>query len=219
MGKWSSRSLIKEVKKNLKQLFTFSQADKTAFVQALTTKFPNVCLCPTESDVCIAETYGTDNNSYVVSGDSDLLIYANVTNVLRPIPNRYLQFAKYTKASVLEVLELPSASHLLLYGIVSRNDYSMNVTNLGLARNAKIIAGIKEAIIPAMLKAYVDAVNQLQGSVDISQFRDALSVFYNLHQTPALQQINRNNFDVMHNAMKAAINARHANKNQNTDSR
>ncbi|KAF8948133.1 hypothetical protein BGZ46_005435, partial [Entomortierella lignicola] len=30
-GKWSSRSRIKDIKKNLRQLFTFSAADKTAF--------------------------------------------------------------------------------------------------------------------------------------------------------------------------------------------
>lgn len=219
-GKWCSRSLIKEVKSKLRQLFTFDQADRSILAQALRTKFLNVCLCKTVSDLCIASECATYKDRYVMSGDSDFLIYSSVSNVLRPIPNRHLQFAKYTKDDVLQTLELPSESHLLLYGIVSHNDYSKNVSNLGLVRNANIIAKIIEGPIPVMLTEYIKCANEgAQSSSGNSRFNNAVRVFHDLQQTQSPHQINKSEFVAKHSAMVEAMSARYQNKNQNTTSR
>ncbi|KAF9401790.1 hypothetical protein BGX21_000584 [Mortierella sp. AD011] len=123
--KWSSRSLIKEIKSNLRQLFTFLKKDKDAFETALKSRLLNVCRCKTEADLCVGTECTANADCYVVSGDSDL-VYQNVEKVLRPIPKRHHEFALYEKEDILDALDLPSAIHLLLCGIISDNDYSKN---------------------------------------------------------------------------------------------
>ncbi|KAF9993493.1 hypothetical protein BGZ80_008129, partial [Entomortierella chlamydospora] len=217
-GKWSSRSLIKEIKSNLRQLFTFSKKEKDAFETALKSKFPNVCRCKTEADLCIGIECTANADCYVVSGDSDLLVYQNVEKVLRPIPKRHHEFALYEKDDILDALDLPSATHLLLYGIISDNDYSKNVRNLGLSRNADIVAGITEASVPNMLKEYIknaSSAANVNEAIESSRFDNSLNVFYDLQQTKAKQQIDNNDFLGYHKQMTDAMKTRSQLRNQN----
>ncbi|KAF9401293.1 hypothetical protein BGX21_002152 [Mortierella sp. AD011] len=115
--------------------------------------------------------------------------------VLRPIPKRHHEFALYEKDDILDALDLPSATHLLLHDIISDNDYSKNVRNLGLSRNSDIVAGITEASVPNMLKEYIRvarSATNMNKVIENSRFGNSLNIFYDLQQTKAKQQIDNN---------------------------
>ncbi|KAF9369280.1 hypothetical protein BGX21_006080, partial [Mortierella sp. AD011] len=191
---------------------------KDAFETALKSKFPNVCRCKTEVDLCIGIECTVNADCYVVSGDSDLLVYQNVEKVLRPIPKRHHEFALHEKDDILNALDLLSPTHLLLYGIISDNDYSMNVRNLDLSRNADIVAGTTEASVPNMLKEYLRiarSVANVNEVIKSSRFDNSLNVFYNLQQTMVKQQIDNNDFLGYHKQMTDAMKTRSQLRNQN----
>ncbi|KAF9973424.1 hypothetical protein BGZ75_001191, partial [Mortierella antarctica] len=146
-GKWTCQTTMETIRRSLAKLFVLTADDKAHLRDGLVAGGVQVCLCETEADVCIAR--GPDlvsvddwcHQRVAVSVDSDLLVYDTISAVLRPMP-RQSGYGLYLKPDILHALDLPTSQHLMLYGIVSENDYGRNVERLGLARNADIIKGM-----------------------------------------------------------------------------
>ncbi|KAK3814453.1 MAG: hypothetical protein J3Q66DRAFT_442073 [Benniella sp.] len=132
-GQFSSKSRIGGIKKCLWQLFRLTTTDERFMVDAMKAQGCTVCECMTESDFCIGKMTDIEGwTRYVVSGDSDVLIYRGIRRVLRPVPKPRGEYLLYTKEAVMDALEFPTAAHLTLYGIVSDNDYTDNIPDIGL---------------------------------------------------------------------------------------
>lgn len=186
-GRFTSRSCVRDIKKHLWQIFRLTADDKNFMTEAMREKGCTVCQCTTESDFCIGRRAGIQGQErYVVSGDSDLLIYRNVQQVIRPLPKTRGVFSQYTKQAVLEALGFPTPEHLTLYGIVSKNDYTSNIPNISLAGNRKIIQGLRPNTIDMMLNDYTREVNKATGRQHDTRalFRQSLRCFMDHQQTP-----------------------------------
>ncbi|KAF9963388.1 hypothetical protein BGZ65_003777 [Modicella reniformis] len=70
-----------------------------------------------------------------VHDDSDLLVYANISTIIRP-----RAFRIYEKNQVLQTLRLPSSKHFVLFGVVNDNDYNSNACGLGPVKNLRTAA-------------------------------------------------------------------------------
>ncbi|KAF9284158.1 hypothetical protein BGZ68_004853 [Mortierella alpina] len=179
--------------RNIAKLFVLTAADKASLRDGLEANGVSVCLCETEADVCIARGQGhdlasPDNGCHRVafSVDSNLLVYDSISAVLRPLP-RHSGYALYLKPDVLHALDLPSSRHLVLYGIVSENDYSRNVEQLGLAKNADLIRSLPFDELTEIMTAYIEAASRATGElVDPRRFDIAHRVF-GTHQQRLLE--------------------------------
>ncbi|KAF9943319.1 hypothetical protein BGZ65_001102, partial [Modicella reniformis] len=110
-GTWTPRKTIRKIDQGLKAVFQLSMQDKNELSMGLSADSAfHICRCVTEADVCIG--HGTNPGSVAISRDSDMLIYANVSTVIRPLPKRRRAFGVYEKNQVLQALELPSPQHL-----------------------------------------------------------------------------------------------------------
>ena len=87
--------------------------------------------CRGEADVHIGSIGMTDEDA-VVSGDSDLLFYQNIPNVIRPLAGN--QMILYKKSAILQALKV-SAVQWTSISIVSGNDYVSNINSFGIATN------------------------------------------------------------------------------------
>ncbi|KAK3847271.1 MAG: hypothetical protein J3R72DRAFT_189194 [Linnemannia gamsii] len=104
----------------------------------------HICRCSFQSDTCIANHCAEsprEDNIVVVSGDSDLICYRSVKQILYPVGKSKV-YTLFDKADMLQVLELPTDNHLLLAAIVSGNDYTNGVKNIGLQRPCDLIRGM-----------------------------------------------------------------------------
>ncbi|KAF9344365.1 hypothetical protein BGX34_005751, partial [Mortierella sp. NVP85] len=103
-----------------------------------------VCRCDFQADTHIADQCRKDPNNAditVITRDSDLLVYEHIHSITIPI-GRAHELTTFTKANVMSSLELPSARHLLLAALLSKNDYSSSIQRYTLQKNAKIVQGI-----------------------------------------------------------------------------
>ncbi|KAF9342308.1 hypothetical protein BGX34_008396, partial [Mortierella sp. NVP85] len=136
----------------------------------------HVCRCTTEADFCIG--HGATSGSIAISSDSDLLIYPNVTSLVRPLPKKHHAYGIYEREQVLEALGLPTPQHLVLYGIVTSNDYSNNIPGLGPVNNTDIIRSIDgNETVKKMLDKYILAAAAFAKpgvSVDAKMFQPSL---------------------------------------------
>ncbi|KAF9419685.1 hypothetical protein BGZ94_009337 [Podila epigama] len=115
---------------------------------------------------------------------------------MRSVPNTSI-YAWYNKNAVLRTLNLRSVNQLLLLAIVYANDYSKNVSSLGLARNADIIQKIKSNTIEAMMEEYVEAASvQVGFPVDKNQCSLSKRVLHEMVDTP-LPVVDRNSQDFL----------------------
>ncbi|KAI7817767.1 hypothetical protein BC939DRAFT_496420 [Gamsiella multidivaricata] len=164
-GQWTSKSVVTKIKKGLRDVYRFDAAAKT------------------EADTCIARTLTMAAGSFVVSADSDLLIYPSVTKVLRPIFHG-LAYALYTKESVTNALHVPSADYVTLLGIVSKNDYTENIPGLEIVRNLEIIRALPQSPdIRHMLDAYrFMAAIKTHEVIDQSRFKPSEGIFLDLEE-------------------------------------
>ncbi|CAO3573969.1 unnamed protein product [Mortierella alpina] len=188
MGKWTSTTAMNFINRNINKLFVLTPADKEAMRDGLETSGVPVCLCQTEVDVCIARGPDKDvddgpcRKRIAVSIDSDLLVYESISAVLRPMP-KHNGYGLYVKSDVLRALDLPSARHMAVYGIVNENDYGRNVQHLGLARNLDIVRTLPSEGLSEMLEAYSRLASRATGElVDPHRFHLAHSVFGNHQQ-------------------------------------
>ncbi|KAK3822834.1 MAG: hypothetical protein J3Q66DRAFT_330235 [Benniella sp.] len=103
-----------------------------------------VCRCDFQADTHIADQCQKDPNNadiVVITKDSDLLVYEHIHSITIPI-GRAHELTTFTKANVMSSLELPSARHLLLAALLSKNDYSSSIPRYTLQKNARIVQGI-----------------------------------------------------------------------------
>ena len=182
-GKWTCGTTMEVINRNIGKLFVLTAEVKAGLRDGLEVGGVSVCLCETEADVCIAR--GPDQASgdgwcrqrVAVSVDSDLLIYDSISAVLRPMPKQG-GYGLYLKPDVLHALDLPTARHLLLYGIISENDYGRNVEQLGLENNRVIIRTLPSEDLADMLARYSGAATTATGTViDPIRFHFAHQVF------------------------------------------
>ena len=130
---------FQSVRKNLSRAFHLSLSDITALAHYLRSMGWDIVECETEADVQIARD--CIPGDFVVSGDSDLLIYRNVQKVWRPISGG--RFLEYVVEDILDTFGL-SRNQWIALGIVSRNDYNSNIYGLGWVANLGIIKEIED---------------------------------------------------------------------------
>ncbi|KAI7819423.1 hypothetical protein BC939DRAFT_495267 [Gamsiella multidivaricata] len=182
-GQWTSKSVVTKIKKGLRDVYRFDAAAKQTLRDALREKGFSVCTCRTEADTCIARTLTMAAGSFVVSADSNLLIYLSVTKILRPIFHG-LAYALYTKESVTNALHVPSADYVTLLGIVSKNDYTENIPGLGIVRNLEIIRALSQSPdISYMFDAYrFMAAIKTHEVTNQSRFKPSEDIFLDLEE-------------------------------------
>lgn len=154
----------------------------------------HICRCSFQSDTCIAnhcaESLRADD-TVVVSGDSDLICYLSVKQILYPVGKSKI-YTLFDKADILQVLDLPTANHLLLAAIVAGNDYTNGVKNFGLQRTCDLIRGMDlpnhdvmsfQLYISNFLEAVVLKTKQSQ--VGVEEFKLATQAFVEMREYPA----------------------------------
>ncbi|KAI8363131.1 hypothetical protein B0O80DRAFT_420925 [Mortierella sp. GBAus27b] len=113
-------------------------------VEGLTSLGWKVCRCPYQADTHIGELCRdeTDKASLaVISNDSDLLIYDGVSCVTMPV-GKSRELTTFSKASLLEELDLPSSRHLQLAAMLTKNDYFGGTRTYGIIRNAELVRNL-----------------------------------------------------------------------------
>ncbi|CAO3565455.1 unnamed protein product [Mortierella alpina] len=203
-NKRTCATAIKKIESLLKQIFVFTDFEMSTLRAGLRLGtigklHIEICSCATEADLCIAKRRpAVARQRIVVTGDSDLLGYRTVKSVLRAVP-RSNTFARYHKKDVLSKLELPSAMHLVLLAIVSKNDYGPNVKSLGIVRNCKIVKTIASGMIDSMLDEYIRLATVKVGSpVDRTMFDASRRVFADMQDTLPVPLPVANNGDYLH---------------------
>lgn len=125
-------------KKNLDKAFTWSSVAKQRLVEFLRSKGWSVVECEAEADVMIARQ--TNPGDVVISRDSDMMFYSKVETLWRPLSNN--KILVYNIPDVLETLQIHRSQWVAL-GVVSKNDYTANITSLGMHSNYGIIKNLK----------------------------------------------------------------------------
>lgn len=125
--------------KNIRAAFYWSQESRSSLAHHLTNNGWNAVVCPSEADIAIAAD--CQPKDIVISGDSDMLIYDTVETVWRPLSRG--RFLVYELAEVMVHLSI-SRAQLTTLGIVSKNDYSSNLTRLGISTNYKIVKSLEK---------------------------------------------------------------------------
>jgi hypothetical protein len=101
-------------------------------------------------------------------------------------------YTLFDKADILQVLDLPTANHLLLAAIVAGNDYTNGVKNFGLQRTCDLIRGMDlpnhdvmsfQLYISNFLEAVVLKTKQSQ--VGVEEFKLATQAFVEMREYPA----------------------------------
>jgi hypothetical protein len=125
--------------KNIRDAFYWSHESRNSLAEYLRNNGWRAFICLSEADTAIA--FECQPNDIVVSGDSDMLIYDTVETVWRPLSNG--RFLVYKLEEVLSHLEL-SRAKLTTLGIVSKNDYTSNLAQLGVITNHKIVKSLEK---------------------------------------------------------------------------
>jgi len=121
-GKWPKKQNV-GFTKALKKALTLTEKDKEGLSKYLQTKNWSVITADYEADTQIARD--SNANDIVISKDSDMLVYGNISTIWRPIAQG--RFLVYDVDEVCKHLALPSRHHLTALGIVSKNDYNRNI--------------------------------------------------------------------------------------------
>lgn len=131
-----TRQQFKELSKHVRHSFTWSYTLRIDLARYLREKsWPNVVVASTEADLSIATSCMPED--VVVTRDSDLLVYATVNKLFRPVSKD--SYLLYDIKEVCTALNLPSRQHLSALGVICRNDYQRNIKSLGPSTNLKII--------------------------------------------------------------------------------
>lgn len=129
---------FKKLHKSLDASFYLPSNLRTALARYLEGKGWTVIECVSEADIQIA----CDCTAYdiVLSGDSDSLIHSSIHTIWRPLSRG--GYLEYNVPQLLQHLEL-SRIGLTVLGVVSRNDYTSNIKQMGLATNYNIIKSLE----------------------------------------------------------------------------
>ncbi|CAO3676648.1 unnamed protein product [Umbelopsis ramanniana] len=156
-----------------RRTFTLTDSMKETLVQKAREEGWNMVACEGEADVHIGGL-DLDETDVVISGDSDLLFYPRVQQVLRPMKDG--SFHLYQKSNVIAVSNV-TALQWTCVGIVSGNDYNRNIKGFGIGTNCKLISKLKGNDITQVIALYlkIDRVsNSIEGKVT---FDNAIKVF------------------------------------------
>ncbi|KAF8947062.1 hypothetical protein BGZ47_010404 [Haplosporangium gracile] len=116
----------------------------------------------------------------------------NHRKVLRKAP-RGGGYSLYPKEAVIRSLQLPSLSHLTVLGIVSNNDYSINLSEYGLATNLAILRRHPNLMDPrAILLEYQDCVRSYL-EFSSGYFEPAYAIFVEKVGKPIASSTRNNN--------------------------
>ncbi|KAG0245514.1 hypothetical protein BG011_002768, partial [Mortierella polycephala] len=164
--------------KNIRAAFYWSQESRNSLAHHLTNNGWNVVVCPSEADIAIADD--CQPKDIVVSGDSDMLIYDTVETVWRPLSRG--RFLVYELAAVMDHLSI-SRAQLTTLGIVSKNDYSSNLTRLGISANYKIVKSLEktETDVQKLIQQYLVHSDVVCKNPSATHFQAATKVF--VHRT------------------------------------
>jgi hypothetical protein len=122
------------IKTLLRKAFYWSPDARRGLAQYLRSKGWTVIECATEADLKIASDCKAGD--IVISSDSDMLLYKNVTTIWRPISRQ--RFLVYRIPDILATLGV-SRTQFTVLGLVSHNDYNRNIYGLGCSTNFSII--------------------------------------------------------------------------------
>ncbi|KAF9397496.1 hypothetical protein BGZ94_006279, partial [Podila epigama] len=164
--------------KNIRAAFYWSQEFRSSLAHYLTTKGSNVVVCPSEADIAIATD--CQPNDIVISGDSDMLIYDTVKTVWRPLSRGRLLV--YELAAVMDHLSI-SRAQLTTLGIVSKNDYSSNLTRLRISTNYDTVKSLEknETDVQKLIQQYLVHPDVVCKNPSATHFLAATKVF--VHRT------------------------------------
>lgn len=164
--------------KNTRAVFYWSQESRSSLAHHLSSNGWNVVVCPSEADIAIAAD--CQPKDIVVSGDSDMLIYDTVETVWRPLSRG--RFLVYELAAVMDHLSI-SRAKLTTLGIVSKNDYSSNLTRLGISTNYKIVKSLEknETDVQKLIQQYLVHPDVVCKNPSATHFQAATKVF--VHRT------------------------------------
>lgn len=144
--------------------------------------------CPHQADTHIASVCSdnsADDPVTVVTGDSDLIAYRGIWNVVMPV-GRSHELTNFSKSDLLTSLNLPSEQHLLLAAIVTKNDYFGGVKWYGIKRNTDVIRdmelapGLDVESVTGSVRRYLDLIKRRD--TKISDFRHAITAFVACHE-------------------------------------
>jgi len=202
-GKWTSQSIVHRIQRDTPRLYILTEQTKAALRQGLATRY-QVCPCQGEADTCIAVkikeeprmTNGNGGHRIAVSADSDLLVYEDIPYVLRRNPTSQ-EYSLYTKTSVIKALDLPSAAHLTVLGVVCNNDYSPNIEQYNIGKNAKILRGVVSAgmTTTAIFRAYRKEMRNKVPGFDFESFNPARDIFIQMNHTVEVDVVNNNDYN------------------------
>ncbi|KAF9966593.1 hypothetical protein BGZ70_001851 [Mortierella alpina] len=118
-------------------------------------------------------------NDIVVSIDSDYFGYRSVNAILRPFRGEY---RKYDVAQVTAHLGL-SRDQLTALCIVSKNDYTSNITKLGPETNLKLISKLRADDASAIVDEYLGDKCVRRKNTSNESFAASVRVFVRLEQS------------------------------------
>ncbi|KAF9898892.1 hypothetical protein EC991_010114, partial [Linnemannia zychae] len=167
---------FKKLLKHLNASFVWSMGSRKGLAQFLKELGWSVVECVSEADIAIA----TDCTAHdvVVTGDSDSLVYSSIETVWKPSgQGRYLVYEIPTLLKHLEI----SRTALTVLGVVCCNDYSSNLTRLGVSTNFKIIMFLEKDVTftdpSTMIEAYLNHKDVASKHPREDQFDAALKIF------------------------------------------
>ncbi|KAG0299834.1 hypothetical protein BGZ97_003517, partial [Linnemannia gamsii] len=196
---------FRKLTKHLNASFIWSMDSRRALAQFLRGLGWSIVECVSEADIAIASDCGA--HDVVVTGNSDSLIYSSIKTIWRPLGRgRYLV---YDMPMLLKHLEI-SRTALTVLGIVCRNDYSSNLSRLGVSTNFKIILSLEKDVSfidpSAMIGAYLTHRDVACKYPRQDQFDAPLKIFvrqeFSMDPTPSLQDPNYNDAQEINQRLK-----------------
>ncbi|KAG0292156.1 hypothetical protein BGZ96_004452 [Linnemannia gamsii] len=168
-----------DVRTNLSSSFYWSLPCRRELVEFLRSAGWDARLRPTEADMEIAKDF--KEGDVVLSGDSDMLAYASITTLWRPISNGL--FLEYKTADLLLALAV-SRAQLTALAVVSKNDYGKNIFLSGLVFGWVLTVPFFYLDPRSIVSAYLTNRTVVSKNTDNKTFDSALRVFVDLKQTP-----------------------------------
>ncbi|KAF9107457.1 hypothetical protein BGX29_006324 [Mortierella sp. GBA35] len=164
------KSHFTNVRSSLASSFYWSFDDRQAFVTHMAQSGYMIRFCEAEADVAIAAD--CEPNDVVISGGSDMLAYASITMLWRPVSKSL--FLVYDLPNLLRDIGLSRAQFTTL-AIVSSNDYNRNIFQL---RTIPLL-NLRELVCSYLTDPRVVSKNKQDET-----FQFSIRVFVNLQQTP-----------------------------------
>ncbi|KAL9548252.1 hypothetical protein MBANPS3_005779 [Mucor bainieri] len=175
-------SLLARMNTRAKNSFRFTRDMKQALYQAALQRGWKIIAAPGEAEVEIGRLGGI-----VLTDDSDMLFYPNISIVIRQMGDH--QFNVYYKSSILAKLQLSNNAFTAL-GIIAPNDYDSNLgynTLVGRKYSIyKVISKIQQSgqqmSIKEILEAYIAEMNsRVKEAIPSDHYANSYRVFV-LHE-------------------------------------